>query len=873
MSQSGWGKGLAQTNQDFLAQYQAQNEQKIAIMRAQAEERERLLREAEEQARLAQQAQLAAQQAQQQTQQPVPQQGAAEAQVTNPLLDENSNFRKYLAANNIDFDLYMGKDKVDENGNVVAKGLTKIERDREIVTPFIESMWNTEVSNNPTLQTMSSAELAKVKQDFTTQRKRAYGANFDEDYDNGVDGWDRTGSLLNSGVSGVVGLLESANHLIGGLGANKWDWYKENIYDNVKSGLSSVQGGLAALDDEQRNQVKEYAAYLLENKEVEKLAKLAKDYPTLVADLGIQLVGGAGGVGAIAKGGGKLLAKAGAKAGNNAVGRTLSKAGNAWQKDVAVTMGAIDGGATAYQTAKADGTEDGLGTMAATAGGAALGGAISKVLNLGGAPTVEQAIGNVLSRSAPSALSEGAKKAAQKVLDKHASGTALGNKARWAYNTGKGAVGSGGKEFIEEAFQSGTATGAGHLADGTLTDKEIADTLGRAGTDGLVGTVFGTGLGLARNSLNRYGNANASQLAREQKAQADAQAAAQIAKDAQIKQGVWQDANGNTLPDFTEDDVALAQFYAQRNADLPNLETEYGKDSEAEYTADYDDAHNASLFNNSLNNLRDEIVNAGKGGTVQGVPQDIVDATTELSNLGTAQAKIQKLQEWAKNTGNAELEAKAGALAGKVVADYDYDSSGNYTNTKTDHGTTVETAIQKWQNELTGKTSPITDLNAELDALAQSQPDLADPINRYKKAIANNHHKTASKLAADFERAVDRKIHKNRKNPQQPAIDPALGKTLNKVSNSRAVDTIVKAMGRRVPSSASKWRSSQDPIAELRNVANSVGAIDHTVLTDIEADEVQAHLNNVLDEWEKGNFVDIGDTPNNLIAKVRNTVK
>ena len=87
------------------------------------------------------------------------------------------------------------------------------------------------------------------------------------------------------------------------------------------------------------------------------------------------------------------------------------------------------------------------------------------------------------------------------------------------------------------------------------------------------------------------------------------------------------------------------------------------------------------------------------------------------------------------------------------------------------------------------------------------------------------------------------------------------------------MDTIVKAMGRRVPSSASKWRSSQDPIAELRNVANSVGAIDHTVLTDIEADEVQAHLNNVLDEWEKGNFVDIGDTPNNLIAKVRNTVK
>ena len=224
MSQSGWGKGLAQTNQDFLAQYQAQNEQKIAIMRAQAEERERLLREAEEQARLAEQAQIAAQQAQQQAQQPVPQQGAAEAQVTNPLLDENSNFRKFLAANNIDFDLYMGKDKVDENGNVVAKGLTKIERDREIVTPFIESMWNTEVLNNPTLQTMSSAELAKVKQDFTTQRKRAYGANFDEDYDNGVDGWDRAGSLLNSGVSGAVGLLESANHLIGGLGANKWDW-------------------------------------------------------------------------------------------------------------------------------------------------------------------------------------------------------------------------------------------------------------------------------------------------------------------------------------------------------------------------------------------------------------------------------------------------------------------------------------------------------------------------------------------------------------------------------------------------------------------------------------------------------------------------
>lgn len=836
MVQSAWGQGLAKTNQDFLTQYEAQNQRKIAALEQQAAEMERLQREAEEQQRIALEAQQQAyqqqvQQAQQSTapvQQATPQPQAP----TNPLDDENSAIRQHLSNLGISIDTYMGRDTTDDKGNII-KGMSKIEREREVVTPFLETRWEQELRENPELQNVNPETLKRYKTQFMQSKKRLYGVNFDEDYNQNVSPADRLGSVINSGVSGALGVVDSVSEIAKNIGLGE--------SETLNKAIDSAQEGLRTLDDEQRNQLKDYANSLIERGEVAKLAGLVMDYPSLAADVGVQMVGGQLAVKGGLKGASKLAGKVKS---DNVVARALDAGA---RHNMVTTAGIMNAGDTARQLSE-DGTEVGVGTALATALSGATGAALALGANRLGT-TADTVIERAINRTGANPLAQGSKAAAQKILDARAGGSAAGNVARYGLNTGKGLAKGAAAEGAEEFGQSLSASSLADVINkdgtlGTITDDEMNRNTARATGEAGVGAMFGGLLGGVRHGSNTYGNAEAAQLAQEQSQERARQAVADKKKSSQIEQGIWQDEQGNPLAGFSEDDIAQAQRNAERIRTASELEALYGKELEDAYMSDIDSNEQAGQFNQAIDSTLASVVANRSDNSA--IPASVEEATNALASIGTAQGRVQQIQEWAKQTGNTAVEAEAGALAGKMLDGYDYDSTNTYTSKSSAHTDKIKTALNRLQAVTTGTTTDIQDVNAELDMAATTQPALADAIAKYKQASSSGHNNVANRLAEQLER----QINKLTKNAPKQTVPDGLSKLARDVETAHVISSIGGSVGLGGRRNTGKF--AQDPIAYVEEIANRVGT--SPVLTLDEKIAVAEIINPLLDDWRNGNY-------------------
>ncbi len=840
------GQGMKRLVDDSLAQYEAQNQQKIAILQERRRLQEEELRRQQEAAAV-QQAQIASQVADE-TGQPVA--------PANPMLDPNGNFAKYLNAKGVTLEDYLTK-------------IPSIQREREFVTPYLEEMWVKQNLPRAVLQGVTGSKLERAREEYLRTGRAMAGADFlDSQAEVGLT--ERVGSLANAAGRGLVGLVDSASGLIKTVAGD------DNIVSRgLDAGVKGANEVLKGMNNAEQQELVDYFKSLVRKGEVAKMAKLAADYPSLFADqLAEQMVP----LGAFAKGATALskvtgLAKAGDKlAESGRVGKFL--ANNA--KIAAYSGYQMSGGmAQELSAAGIDPNSEG-GIMAV--GLAGLGGAAVSAFT---PHNLEKTIlRNFMGRGLPENTS---KVLAKETLEKLSAGGLFKTPTRYgmglAKNVSKGALGEG----AEEGMHSGLEGYARQMVnqDGTWRDLSTrpwteADSNAVA-TRATTGAVLGAGLGGAAkgasNVLSRYGDNERSRLVNDNKFYAsqaeqgvyaapntdvDSMTPAERALFDRAEQVRTEKAEAEAEAVRVQEEETRAREEAARIKEEENranaeIESKYGEFSK---TAKGDRATttSAQAVPTEVSAILEEIMANNTTG-VPGVPQDLAQAQAELNAITDPVAKSSKLTEWATATANENAKVRIADLTKKLVDGYSFNPDGTYTNTtaQTDVDNIMSTAVQK----MTGTVSQ--DLQGDLTNIRTSNPEMAPLVDAYKSAMSDGYYNTAKEIADKFNATVDKWVRKNP--PPKQSVD----KTVNdsRRNNAQTIGTIVQAMHGAKHWSNKNVRTAykEDPIAFVDELMDTVAGAPLQALKPEEVRAINTELDNLKTAWESNTAYDLKLTP------------
>lgn len=819
-----YGTGMQQLTEDAVARYRAAKEQQIANLELLRQERlEQEQRQAESQL---QQAQVQQQQAS-----------------GNPFFDPQGAFADYLTQKGVKIEEFFGR---TEDGKEL---FSPIQREREYVQPYLEHRWISE--NLPRLASMglSGRDLERAKQDYMkTGRAMAMADHSDRQAEVGLV--DKAGSWLNAAGRGAVGLADSASGLIKTVAGDN-----NVVSDYIDTGTKYAKDALAGMNQQEQQELVEYANKLMSNGDTSKLAKLLVDYPSLLADFTAEQLAPLGifakGVGLAGKG---LKAVQGAKAGDAVQkGAGLASKIGGGHGTVMAYSGYQMGGGMAQELSEAgiDPSSSG-GVMAVALAG--LGGAA--ITRFTPATLEKHVMNNFLGRG----LSENtAKVLSQQTLEKLKSGGLFKSPLRYGMGLSKNiAIGAAG-EGAEEAMQSGLEGWARQMVnkDGTwrdlntapLTDADVEAITKRAAVGGLLGAAVGGPTRGASNTLNRFGdNAKAEKVRQNEQYWADAQNGKFT--------GPASKAEGFDLSTFDPDTLgknerALYDLAMRRKAEIEEdtkaqeadkaitdeLTTEFGEEHGATARGDYDNAKKAEAYKAEIDTIIDEIVKSGANG----VPTDIAQAKAEIAAITDPSAKAMKLKEWADLVGNSDLSVRAGKVATSGVDGYTFGTDGSYSNNTSDAEVAMSTAIE---TALGGK---ISDLSTELENL-RSNSTFAPYIDKYRKAVERGYTTTAKEIAEQFRKVIV-KHNKDNPPPAKPKYSDTVGKSL--LSNGAKIATIVQAM--RGPT---YWKNKgfeaykTDPIAEVTDLLDRVSTAPLNVFKDNERTELITQLTALKTAWE-----------------------
>lgn len=848
------GQGMKRLVDDSLAQYEAQNQQKIAILQERRRLQEEELRRQQEAAAV-QQAQIASQVADE-TGQPVA--------PANPMLDPNGNFAKYLNEKGVTLEDYLTK-------------MPSIQREREFVTPYLEEMWVKQNLPRAVQQGVTGAKLERAREEYLRTGRAMAGADFlDRQAEVGLT--ERVGSLANAAGRGLVGLVDSASGLIKTVAGD------DNIVSRgLDAGVEGANEALKGMNNAEQQELVDYFKSLASKGEVAKMAKLAADYPvSLVTD---QLVEQIAPLGAFSKGATALskatgLAKAGDKlAESGRAGKFL--ADNA---KIAAYSGYQMSGGMAQELSEAGIDPNSEGGIMAV-GLAGLGGAAISAFT---PSNLEKTIlRNFMGRGLPENTS---KVLAKETLEKLSAGGLFKTPTRYgmglAKNVSKGALGEG----AEEGMQSGLEGYARQMVnqDGTWRDLSTrpwteADSNAVA-TRATTGAVLGAGLGGAAkglsNSPNRFADNERSRLYEDNKFYAN-----------QAEQGVYAAPNTD-VDNMTPAERALfdraeqvrtekaeaeaeavrvqeeetrareeaarireeaARIREEENRANAELESKYGEFSK---TAKGDRATttSAQAVPTEVSAILEEIMANNTTG-VPGVPQDLAQAQAELNAITDPVAKSSKLTEWATATANENAKVRIADLTKKLVNGYSFNPDGTYTNTtaQTDVDNIMSTAVQK----MTGTVSQ--DLQGDLTNIRTSNPEMAPLVDAYKSAMSDGYYNTAKEIADKFNATVDKWVRKNPPPKQSVHTDV----NTSRRNNAQMVGTIVQAMH-----GAKHWTNKsvraaykEDPVAFIDELMDTVAGAPLQALKPEEVQAINTELGNLKTAWESDKAYDLKLTP------------
>lgn len=842
------GQGMKRLVDNSLAQYEAQNQQKIAILQERQRLQEEELRRQQEAAAV-QQAQIASQVADE-TGQPVA--------PANPMLDPNGNFAKYL----------------NEKGATLEDYLTKmpsIQREREFVTPYLEEMWVKQNLPRAVQQGLTGSKLEQARDEYIRTGRAMAGADF-LDRQAKVGPIERVGSLANAAGRGLVGLVDSASGLIKTVAGDN------NIVSRgLDAGVEGANEALKGMNNAEQQELVDHFKSLASKGEVAKMAKLAADYPSLFAD---QLAEQIAPLGAFAKGATAIskatgLAKAGDKlAESGKAGKFL--ADNA---KIAAYSGYQMSGGMAQELSEAgiDPNSDG-GIMAV--GLAGLGGAaISSFTPSNLEKTI---LRNFMGRGLPENTS---KVLAKETLEKLTAGGLFKTPTRYgmglAKNVSKGALGDG----TEEGAQSGLEGYASQMVnqDGTWRDLSTtpwteADSNAVA-TRATTGAVLGAGLGGAAkgasNALSRYGDNERSRLVNDNQFYAN-----------QAEQGVYAapntdvdnmtpaeralfdraeqvrtekaDAEAEAVRVQEEETIAreeAARIREEENRANAEIESKYGEFSK---TAKGDRATttSAQAVPTEVSAILEEIMANNTTG-VPGVPQDLAQAQAELNAITDPVAKSSKLTEWATATANENAKVRIADLTKKLVNGYSFNPDGTYANTtaQADVDNIMSTAVQK----MTGTVSQ--DLQGDLTNIITSNPEMAPLVDAYKSAMSDGYYNTAKEVADKFNATVDKWVRKNPPPKQNIVVSDTVNKS--RLVNAQNIGTITQAMHGARHWSSPKVRTAfkEDPIAYVDELIDTVAGAPIQALKPEEVRAINTELGNLREAWKNDQAYDVKLTP------------
>lgn len=826
-TQSGFaGYGMKNLVDKSLERLNVQNAQKIAIMEQMA------ITQAQQQAQ--QQALLATQ----------------EPQTTNPMLDPNGNFARYLAEKKLTMDDYLN--------------MPTIARERELVQPYLEQRWVTDNLPAATSSGLRGQELAREKEAFMRDGRAMAMADF-SDRQAEVGTLEKVGSLVNAGARGVVGLADSASGLIKTVAGDK-----NTASEYIDKGVDYAEASLKEMNNAEQEELVQYFQHLARNGKVAEMAKLAVDYPSLFADQMIEQVAPMGvfskgislaGKGAKALQGAKVAEEAGQIANVASKGKGLMKRVTGGNGTVMAYSGYQMGGGMAQELSDAgiDPSSEG-GVKAVLYSG--LGGAtISRF-----APaTLEKTFMNNLLGKGVSEKT--AKVIAQQELQKLTSGGLFKSPIRYASGLVKSGLKGGLGEGAEEGLQSGLegysrqmVTNDGKWRDldaspWTEADKEAVSK--RVATGVALGFGLGAGMKAGVNTMNRYGDSDKADLV-NQNAQYWADAGRGVFSGPSTRAEGYDPAtfDPNTLNkreralyDFAEEnriknEQKVAEDVANKQIDDDHIAT-FGEGNKDVARTDYDNVTRAQAVTTAIDETINDIVVANSG-KVQGVPSDAKTARAELDQITDPVAKTAKLQEWAEMLASPELKAKAGEIAQKFVAGYDFAPDGTYSNVKqlNDAEIALTTAIVK----ATGK--PVTDLDATVETLRQSNPEFGKYVDTYKEAIKRGYTNTAEQVVKDFESAIAKWQKKNPATETTGTVSDVVNRSRR--ANGRDVATIAEAIfGTR------GWNSKNgrdayngDPITFIDGLTDHVATSGRKALSDEDAQTIISELEKLKQAWE-----------------------
>ena len=840
------GQGMKRLVDNSLAQYEAQNQQKIAILQERQRLQEEELRRQQEAAAV-QQAQIASQVASE-TGQPVA--------PANPMLDPNGNFAKYLNAKGVTLEDYLTK-------------TPSIQRERAFVTPYLEEMWVKQNLPRAVQQGLTGSKLEQAHDEYLRTGRAMAGADF-LDRQAEVGPIERVGSLANAAGRGLVGLVDSASGLIKTVAGD------DNIVSRgLDAGVEGANEALKGMNNAEQQELVDYFKSLASKGEVAKMAKLAADYPSLFADqLAEQMVP----LGVFAKGATAIskatrLAKAGDKlAESGKAGKFL--ADNA---EIAAYSGYQMSGGMAQDLSEAGIDPNSEGGIMAV-GLAGLGGAAISAFT---PSNLEKTIlRNFMGRGLPENTS---KVLAKETLEKLSAGGLFKTPTRYgmglAKNVSKGALGEG----AEEGMQSGLEGYARQMVnqDGTWRDLSTtpwteADSNAVA-TRATTGAVLGAGLGSAAkglsNSLNRFADNERSRLYGDNKFYAN-----------QAEQGVYAAPNTD-VDNMTPAERALfdraeqvrtekaekeaeavrvqeeetrareeaARIKEEENRANAEIESKYGEFSKTA-KGDRATATSAQAVPTEVSAILEEIMANNTTG-VPGVPQDLAQAQAELNAITDPVAKSSKLTEWATATANENAKVRIADLTKKLVNGYSFNPDGTYANTtaQADVDNIMSTAVQK----MTGTVSQ--DLQGDLTNIRTSNPEIAPLVDAYKSAMSDGYYNTAEEIADKFNATVDKWVRKNP--PPKQSVD----KTVNdsRRNNAQNIGTIVQAMHGAKHWSNKNVRTAykEDPIAFIDELMDTVAGAPLQALKPEEVRAINTELGNLKTAWESNTAYDIKLTP------------
>lgn len=834
-----YGTGMQQITEDAVQRYRAAKERQVANMEA------------------LQQKQLELQQAQatnQLHQSQVQQQQAS----GNPFFDPEGSFAQYLAQKGITVDQFFGR---TEDGKEL---FSPIQREREYVQPYLEQKWLSD--NLPRLASMgmTGRDLDRAKQDYMkVGRSMAMADHSDRQAD--VSFTDQVGSWLNAAARGATGLVDSASGLVKTVAGD------DNVVSEyVDAGVKFAKDALANMNQQEQQELVDYAHQLMNRGDTSKLAKLFVDYPSLLADFTAEQLAPLGifakGVGLAGKG---LNAARGVKATEaTQKGTGLASKITGGNGTVMAYSGYQMGGGMAQELSAAgiDPSSSG-GVMAVALSG--LGGAA--ITRFTPATLEKHILNNFMGRG----LSEQtAKVLSKQTLDKLTSGGLFKTPLRYGMGLSKNAVTGALGEGAEEALQSGLEGWARQMVnkDGTwrdlnanpFTDADVDAVTKRAAVGGLVGAVVGGPTRAGNNALSIYGDNAKSEKVRQNQ---------QYWNDAQNGKftGPASKAEGFDISNFDPSNLgknerALYDLAMKRKAEIEEdtkakeadkaitneLTTEFGEEHSTTARGDYDNVAKAEAYKAEIDAIIDTIVKSGANG----VPTDIATAKAEIAAITDPVAKSAKLSEWAEMINDAELTSRAGKVATGAVDGYTFGTDGSYTNNAQDAELAMTTAVE------TALGGTVNDVNAELDNLRNNEK-FAPYVDKYRKALERGYVNTAKDIAEQFRKVI---VKHNKDNP--PPVKPKYSETVGKsfLTNGLNIATVARAIRGKNYWNKGYKAFEVDPVAELTTLINQFATTPIDGLKKAERDEIITQLTSLRDAWNNDQDYNFEFSPETLRA-------